>query len=168
MQNYISIGKIINFFGIKGEARVGYSNFSQLKNAVFVYMLDSEQKEKLKIKSVRLSKNAAIVKFEGIDDINSLLPFKGQRMFVLKQEALKYLEKDEFLINDLIGCIVFDNENNKIGEVVDVSQNSSQYLLNVKNLIGKVCLVPFVNDFFPSVDIKTKKIIINPIEGLLS
>ena len=85
MQDYISIGKIINFFGIKGEAKVGYSNFSQLKNAKMVYMLDSKNKEKLKIKSIRQSKNFAIVKFEGIDDINSLIVFKGQRIFILKQ-----------------------------------------------------------------------------------
>ena len=31
--NYISIGKITNFFGIKGEAKVGFDNVNQIKNA---------------------------------------------------------------------------------------------------------------------------------------
>ena len=168
MQNYISIGKITNFHGIKGEARVGFDNLNQIKQAKTVYMLDSEGKERLRIKSVRFQKNFAIVKFEGIDDINTLIQFKGQRIFVLKNDALKQLDKNEYLIKDLIGCTVYDFDDKKIGEVVNVSQNSNQDLLNIKNGFGKINLVPFVNEFFPIVDVENKKIIIKPIEGLLS
>ena len=166
--NYISIGKITNFFGIKGEAKVGYSNESQIKKAKKVVMLDDKSKEELEISSIRFHKNFAIVKFKDIDNINDLIQFKGQRIFVKKQEALQKLEKDEYLIQDLIGCEVFNEENEKIGTVVNISTNSSQDLLNIKNLLGQIDLVPFVNEFFPNVDIKNKKITIKPIEGLLS
>ena len=167
-KDYISIGKITNFFGIKGEAKVGYSNESQIKKAKKVVMLDDKSKEELEISSIRFHKNFAIVKFKDIDNINDLIQFKGQRIFVKKQEALQKLEKDEYLIQDLIGCEVFNEENEKIGEVVNISTNSSQDLLNIKNLLGQIDLVPFVNEFFPNVDIKNKKITIKPIEGLLS
>ena len=166
--NYISIGKITNFFGIKGEAKVGFDNESQIKKAKVVYMLDDESNCELKIKSIRFHKNFAIIKFDGIDDINDLLQFKGQRIFIPKQTALNQLDKDEYLIQDLIGCVVFNENNEKIGEVVNISTNSSQDLLNIKNGFGQVDLVPFVNEFFPVVDIKNKKIIIKPIEGLLT
>jgi len=166
--NFISIGKITNFFGIKGEAKVGYDNENQIKKAQSVFMLDDKSCCELKIKSIRFHKNFAIIKFEGIDDINDLLQFKGQRIFIAKQEALNKLEENEFLIQDLIGCTVFNEQNEKIGEIVNVSTNSSQDLLNIKNLIGQVSLVPFVEEFFPVVDVKNKKIIIKPIEGLLS
>jgi len=167
-KDYISIGKITNFFGIKGEAKVGFDNLNQIKNAKTVFMLDDESCCELKIKSIRFNKNFAIIKFDGIDDINDLLQFKGQRIFVPKIEAMNKLEKDEFLIQDLIGCSVFDEQNEKVGEVVNISTNSSQDLLNIKNGFGQINLVPFVNEFFPIVDIKNKKIIIKPIEGLLS
>ncbi len=166
-KKYISIGKITNFFGIKGEAKVGYSNENHLKIAKKVYMMDSSEKEELEIQNVRFGKNFAIVKFKGIDDINELIRFKGQRIFILKEDAVKKLDKDEFLIQDLIGCTVW-NGSEKVGEVVNISNNSSQDLLNIKNPIGQVKLVPFVNEFFPFVDIENKKIEIKPIEGLLS
>ena len=166
--NFISIGKITNFFGIKGEAKVGYDNENQIKKAKSVFMLDDESNIELTIKSIRFHKNFAIIKFDGIDDINDLLQYKGQRIFVAKQEALKKLEKDEFLIQDLIGCVVFNEQNEKLGEVVNISTNSTQDLLNIKNGFGKIDMVPFVNEFFPTVDVKNKKIIIKPIEGLLS
>lgn len=166
--NYISIGKITNFFGIKGEAKVGFDNENQIKKAKSVFMLDDKSCRELKIKSTRFHKNFAIMKFDKIDDINELLQYKGQRLFIPKTEAINKLEKDEFLIQDLIGCVVFNENNEKIGEVVNISTNSSQDLLNIKNGFGQVDLVPFVNEFFPIVDIKNKKIIIKPIEGLLS
>ena len=168
LKDYISIGKITNFFGIKGEAKVGYDNQNQIKNAKIVYMMDDLSKQKLEISSIRFHKNFAIIKFKEIDTINDIIPFKGQRIFIPKEVALNKLEKDEYLIQDLINCDVFDEKGEKVGTVVNVSANSSQDLLNIKNPIGQINLVPFVNEFFPEVDIKNKKIIIKPIEGLLS
>lgn len=167
-KNFISIGKIVNFFGIKGEAKIGYSNESQIKKAKKIHLLDDESKRVLEISSVRFQKNFAIVKFKGINDINDLIQYKGQRIFVLKEEALNSLDKDEFLICDLINCEVINEKGEVLGKVVEVSTNSSQDLLNIKNGIGQVSLVPFVNEFFPKIDIKNKKITIKPIEGLLN
>ena len=166
-KKYISIGKITNFFGIKGEAKVGYSNLNHIKSAKKVFMLDSENKEELEIENIRFNKNFAIVKFKDIDDINKLIEFKGQRIFILKEDAVKKLDKDEFLIQDLIGCEVFEKKE-KVGVVTAISNNSSQDLLNIKNTLGQIKLVPFVNEFFPNVEKKKKKIEITPIEGLLS
>ena len=167
-EDYISIGKITNFFGIKGEAKVGFSDEKRIKEAKIVYMLDDISKTKLEIPSVRFHKNFAIIKFKEINDINELMQFKGQRIFISKNEILNKLDKNEFLVDDLIGCIVYNENNEKIGEVTALSSNSKQDLLNIKNGFGKIDLVPFVDEFFPVVDIKNKKIVINPIEGLLS
>ena len=96
------------------------------------------------------------------------MKYKGQRIFISTKEAKEQLDKNEFLIRDLIGCVVYNENNEKIGEVTDISNNSSTDLLNIKNTIGKIDIVPFVDEFFPVVDIENKKIIIKPIEGLLS
>lgn len=167
-EDYISIGKITNFFGIKGEAKVGYDNQNQLKNAKKVILADDISKRELDIQQVRFHKNFAIVKFVQINDINELIKYKGQRIFVLKSEVLGKLEQNEYLISDLVGCFVYKEDGEKIGEVVNISFNSSQDLLNIKNYLGQIDIVPFVDEFFPVVDIKNKKIIIKPIEGLLS
>lgn len=167
MENYISIGKIMNFFGIKGEAKIGFDNLNLIKNAKKVFLLDDVSKKELNIVTTRFHKNFAIVKFKEINDINDLLNFKGQRLFIEKNEAVKTFSKDEFLIKDLIGCKVFQDDCN-IGTVESVSCSISQDLLNIKNDLGQISSVPFVQEFFPIVDIKNKKIIIKPIEGLLS
>ncbi|MBQ8475727.1 16S rRNA processing protein RimM [bacterium] len=167
MKDYISIGKITNFFGIKGEAKVGYSNLAQLKGAKIVHLLDNIEPVELEIERIREGKNFAIVKFKGIDDINDLIQFKGQRLFVSKKEALNRLDDNEYLINDLINFTVYNEKQEKIGKVVNISTNGTQDLLNIENSLHQVKLVPFVNEFFPVVDVQNKKIIIKPIEGLL-
>ena len=77
------------------------------------------------------------------------------------------MEEDEFLIDELVGMNVYDGET-RVGSVVGVSNNGASDLLSVKTNTKNICLVPFVKAIVTSVDMKTKKIQINNIEGLLS
>lgn len=170
MTKYISVGKIVNFHGIKGEARVGYSKnqqefFLSLKS---VFVKTCNEYRELNIDSVRQNKNFLIVKFEGIDSINDIIPLKGCLLFVEEDVVRENLDEDEFLIDELVGLSVFDNENGKnLGFVIGVSNNGASDLISVKTNSKKISLIPFVKAIVPVVDIKNKKIMINNIEGLL-
>ena len=169
MTKFISVGKILNFHGIQGEAKVGFSKnqqdfFLSLEN-VFV-KIDNDYK-KLKITRSRLNKTFAIIKFEGINSINDLIPLKGCLLFVEEETIRENLEKDEFLIDELVGLDVFDIEGEKLGFVVGVSNNGATDLLSVKTKTKKVCLVPFVKAIVVDVSLKDKKVVINNLEGLL-
>lgn len=167
--NFVSIGKILNFHGVQGEAKLGYSRdredfLSQLRD-VFVEV-DGEY-VKLEVSRIRFTPKAGIIKFKGIDTLNDILGYKGKLIFVTEDTARSFLEEDEFLIDELVGLDVFDGDK-KVGAVVGVSNNGANDLLSVKNLDKKVCLVPFVKAIVLSVDIKNRKIQINNLEGLLS
>ena len=169
MTKFISVGKILNFHGIQGEAKVGFSKnqqdfFLSLEN-VFV-KVDNDYK-KLKITRSRLNKTFAIVKFEGINSINDLILLKGCLLFVEEETIRENLEEDEFLIDELVGLDVFDVEGGKLGFVVGVSNNGATDLLSVKTKTKKVCLIPFVKAIVVDVSLKDKKVVINNLEGLL-
>lgn len=171
MSKYVSVGKILNFHGIKGEARVGYSK-SQLEfflNLDKVWVKDdSNNYIPLHIESAKPHKNVIIVKFDELNSINDLLPYKGALLFVEDSIIRENLDEDEFLIDELVGLEVFDNESGKkLGFVIGVSNNGANDLISVKTNSKKICLVPFVKAIVPVVDIKNKKILINNIEGLL-
>lgn len=169
MNNYVSVGKILNFHGIKGEAKVGFSKNQQdfFLGLTSVYVkVDSEYKL-FDIESIRLNKTFALVKFIGISSINDLLPYKGCLLFVQEETIRESLDEDEFLIDELVGLDVFDASDKKIGFVIGVSNNGATDLLSVKSQSGKVSLVPFVQAIVPHVDIKTKKVVVNNIEGLI-
>lgn len=163
--NFISVGKILNFHGVKGEAKLGYTKnresfLSQLKG---VYINDKY----FEIESLRFTPKCAIIKFKGIDSLNEILEYKGALIFVEEAAAREHLEEDEFLIDELVGLDVYDGDT-KVGAVVGVSNNGASDLLSVKTSPKNVSLVPFVKAIVLSVDIKARRIQINNIEGLLS
>ena len=164
MNKYVSVGKIVNFHGIKGEAKVGYSKNQQdfFTSLDTVYLKDKDNYTSLHILSAKPLKNMMIVKFEGIDSINDILELKGKLLFVEESVIRENLNEDEFLIDELVGLEVFDNENGqKLGFVIGVSNNGASDLISIKTNSKKISLVPFVKAIVPIVDIKNKKIMIN-------
>ena len=169
MKKYVSVGKILNFHGIKGEAKVGFTKnqedfFCSLKN---VFIKTENEYKIFNISNIRLNKNFAIVKFEGINSINELIPYKGAFLYVEENTIRENLDEDEFLIDELVGLEIFDQNDKKQGFVIGVSNNGASDLLSVRTNTKKVVLIPFVKAIVTSVNIKDKKIIINNIEGLL-
>ena len=169
MIKYVSVGKILNFHGIRGEAKVGFTKnqadfFCSLKK-VFVKIENAYKS--LEIKSVRLHKNTALVCFEGINSINDLMEYKGAFLYVEEETIRQALDEDEFLIDELVGLEVFDQNGAKKGFVVGVSNNGASDLLSVKTNSKSIVLVPFVKAIVTNVCIKDKKIIVENIEGLL-
>lgn len=165
----LSIGKILNFHGIQGEAKVGFSKGHEdfLKTLKKVLLkVGSEYVEK-EILSVRFNKNFALIKFKDINSINELMPFKGCFIYVEKELIKENLDTEEFLVDDLIGLEVFDKNGKTLGVVTGVSNNGAHDLLAVKSKTQKVSLVPFVDELVPKIDLENKKVIVNNIEGLI-
>ena len=169
MTKFVSVGKILNFHGIKGEAKVGFTKnqadfFCSLEE---VFVKSERDYKSLNIISVRLHKNIAIVKFDGINSINELMEYKGAFLYVEEETIREALEEDEFLIDELVSLEVFDQNGKKLGFVVGVSNNGANDLLSVKTNSKQIALVPFVKAIVADVDIKAKKIVVNNIEGLI-
>ena len=167
--SYVSIGKILNFHGVKGEAKLGYSKnresfLSKIKD---VYIQINGEYKPFEVSYIKFTPKCGIIKFKGIDTLNEIAEYKGCLVFVDETEAREHLEEDEFLIDELVGLNVYDGDT-RVGSVVGVSNNGASDLLSVKTNSKNICLVPFVKAIVLSVDIKTKRIQINNIEGLLS
>ncbi len=166
--NFVSIGKILNFHGVQGEAKLGYSKnreefLSQLKE---VYVLVNNEYKPLEVVRMRFTPKCGIIKFKGIDTLNDILEYKNKLLFVEESTAREFLEEDEFLIDELVGLDVYDGDK-IVGAVVGVSNNGASDLLSVKTLSKNISLVPFVKAIVTSVDVKNRRIQINNIEGLL-
>ncbi len=166
--NFVSVGKILNFHGVQGEAKLGYSKnreefLSKLKE---VYIQQDGEYKLLQVSRIRFTPKCGIIKFKGIDSLNDILVYKNQLLFISEDTAREFLEADEFLIDELVGLDVYDGKK-KLGAVVGVSNNGASDLLSVKTLNKKISLVPFVKAIVTDVDIKNRRIQINNLEGLL-
>lgn len=167
--NYISVGKILNFHGVRGEAKLGYSKNREdfLSKLEHVFIQLGGEFIPVEVLGIKFTPKCAIIKFKGIDSLNDIIKYKGCLVFVEEASIREHLEDDEFLIDELVGLNVYDGDE-RVGAVVGVSNNGASDLLSVKTNSKNICLVPFVKAIVLSVDIKAKRIQINNIEGLLS
>lgn len=166
--NYVSVGKILNFHGVHGEAKLGYSKnredfLAQLKT---VYVQLGVEYKELIVERLRFTPKCGIIKFKGIDSLNDIIEYKNKLLYVDESTIRDCLDEDEFLIDELVGLDVYDGDK-KVGAVVGVSNNGANDLLSVKSNSKEISLVPFVKAIVLSVDIKERRIQINNIEGLL-
>ena len=159
--NYIYIGDIVNTHGIKGEVKI-ISHFKYKKN-VFIKgtsLYIGDAKTKLIINSYRHHKVFDMVTFVGIDDINDVLRFKGESVYIDRNDV-----NDCILNEDIIDMEVY-NDNSFIGHVTDILNNGVYDILVVCG--KKKNLIPNINEFVKNIDVKSRRIDINVIEGLLN
>ena len=167
MENYTIVGKITNTHGIKGELKVfpltdDIERFDYLKRAFI-----GEEKIKVNLEKARYHKNLAIIKFKEYNDINEVMKFKDDYIYVDDEEKV-VLPKGHFFIYDLIGSQVFDMSSNLIGNLINVLKGPSNDIYVVKDKEkDKEYLIPAVKEFVIEVNIQDKKIKINPIEGMI-
>ena len=168
MSKLVSIGKIVNFHGIKGEVKMGFTSGKErlIKSLKTVFIFLNDKKEAFDVESVRFHKNFAIVKLKNINSIDDVMKIKGALVHVNEETIKNSLETDEFLINDLIGLDAFDTEGNKIGTVSAMGDNSASDLLEIQKQNGLKLLVPFVKEWIPLVDLTNKKIVVKMLEGI--
>ena len=171
MQNkLISIGKILNFHGISGEIKVGYSKGkeNQLLSEKFFFLKTDEDFKQYTISKIRFHKNIAIVKLKEINSINEAIELKGQAIFIPIENLRNNLEEDEFLIDDLIGLNAYkESDNSLIGTIIYINKQGNSDLLVIKSEQDKQFMVPFVKELVPLIEIENKKVFINAIEGLI-
>lgn len=168
MEGYLEIGQIVNTNGLKGFLKVkpltdDITRFEKLKT---IYIQKAKELIEFKIQEVKYNKQSVLLKLEGIDDITEAEKYKNFYIKISKENAVE-LEKNSYFIVDIIGCQVYTDENEYLGNVVDVFQTGSNDVYTLKNLEGKEILIPAIKEVIKNVDIKNKKIVIHLMDGLI-
>ena len=168
MEGYLEIGQIVNTNGLKGFLKVKHltddiTRFEKLKT---IYIQKAKELIGFKIQEVKYNKQSVLLKLEGIDDITEAEKYKNFYIKISKENAVE-LEKNSYFIVDIIGCQVYTDENEYLGNVVDVFQTGSNDVYTLKNSEGKEILIPAIKEVIKNVDIKNKKIVIHLMDGLI-
>ena len=153
---YIYVGKIVNTHGIKGEVRIksSFSDKSCFNISNTLYL--GKEKQNVKITSYRVHKDYDMVTFEGINDINDVLKYKGADVYI-SRDSIK-----SFIVEDLIGYKVYGKT--YIGEVDKLLDNGKYVILH----LDSNDMIPYIDFFIDKVDNKNKNIYIKEIEGLIN
>ncbi len=170
-EDLIKLGFCAHPHGIKGEAEFRLINTedSVLEDGLTVYLYPSNEKsglshygEEWKLSKIRFG-NKVIATLDGIKDrthLESIIPFE----IYLPREAFPEPEEGEVYLADLIGMRVQDPEGGLIGSLESFDDNGFQYLLNIRLDVGGILTLPYVDAFFPEINLEENFITMIPPE----
>lgn len=166
-EKLIRIGKITKYQGNKGEVRVlpltdSPERFELLEE---VYLVKGNIRDIKRIESLRYHKNFVILKFEGVNDINAALEYRDFQVCIPEEDLLP-LEENEYYIDDLIGFTVFTREGEFLGEISEVIVTGGTDVFVVKGEEKKY-MIPAALELITEVNEEEKKMLVDPIPGLL-
>ncbi len=154
-KEFLEAGKIINTFGIRGELKVQpwSDRVDFLKQFKTIYISG----QPVRVVSVRVHQQNALLTLEGVTDMDSALPYKNKIIEVRRADIKN--KPGEHFVADLIGLDARDADSGEVfGKVSDVLSYPAQDLYEVKGG-GKTYLIPDVPAFVKE---------INEMEGFIS
>lgn len=168
-ERMFTVGKIINTHGIRGDLKVlRVSDFEErfeLGNILYL-VTDNKIVRDLEIDGHRIHKGFDLVHFKGLDNINDVEHFKGSYLKI-PESQLQELDENEFYYHEIIGCEVFTKAGEKIGFIKEILSPGANDVWVIQQPKGKDILIPYIEEVVKDINVSEKRILIEPMEGLL-
>ena len=120
----------------------------------------------MEIEGVKFFKQYVIVKFKGIDSINDVEKYKGAKLYVTRDKAVR-LKKDEYFVADLIGMKVVTEDGALLGDLKDVMATGANDVYVVEREDGSKILLPAIKECVLNIDMEQGVVTVHIMDGLL-
>lgn len=159
--NFVTIGKIVNSFGVKGFVKIKTDNAdcSSLNKYKQLYLFIDNTWTAMAVESGFAKDNILNIKFENCNDRDQALALKGT-LVAIERNQLPELGENEYYFVDLIGLSVYNKQNEYFGIVDSLMETGANGVLVVINA-DKQHLIPFVAQYIHEVDIAKRQIIVD-------
>jgi len=169
MSDLVTIGEIGRPHGLAGEVKVrpivdDSGRFSRLKHVIVE--TPNGQRTQLTIQRVRSQNAGYIVSFHEITSIEQAALWTRAEVKI-PQDALEALPDGRYYHFDLMGMEVFTENDVCIGTIEDIVSTGSHDVFVVKQQETEH-LIPGTEEIVRHVDVEQKRMVIRPIEGLLT
>ena len=163
----ITIGKITKNQGNKGEVRVLPltdipERFEYLET---VSLIKGDKILEKEIESLRFHKNFVVIKFIGINDIDTALELRNFEIIISKEMVLP-LDDYQYYIEDILGYKVYTNDGQFIGNIAEVISTGGTDVFVIKGE-DKDYMIPAALEIIVEFNEDEGQMVINPIPGLL-
>lgn len=160
---FVVVGKLRRAHGVRGEMVMEVlTDFPErLVPQKVVYLGDSHQP--IKLRTVRNHDRYLLVSFEGLYDPDAVGAFRNELVCV-RIDHLPELPEGQYYHHQLIGLVVLDEHEKKLGILTDILETGSNDVYVVTAEDGSEILVPALQDVILSVDLEKKEMRVHPPE----
>jgi len=169
LDRLITVARATKTRGLKGELvadlLTDFPERFETISRVFGLSPKGERLE-LEIEDYWFQNDRVVLKFSGYDNIDAAKALVGFS-FALPEAERVELPSDEFYDWELEGCSVATNAGALVGKVNKILRTGGVELLVVEAEAQHEHLIPMAESIIVSIDIASKRILIDPPEGLL-
>lgn len=163
----VVVGRIGRPHGIRGAVSVEVRTDEPERRLAAGETVVSDTGLELTIESATWHSGRLLLTFEGYPDRTAVEQLRGQLLSAERSEDEQPEEPDEFYDSALVGCEVLTVDSTVVGVVREVAHLPAQDMLIVSTPDDREILVPFVAAMVPTVDVASRRIVIDPPAGLL-
>jgi len=163
----IAVGRIVNTHGLRGEMRVQMFNpdSTAVQPETEVVLRHKGGDAPRRVRSVRPHNRVLLVILEGCDSIDQAETLVGAEVLVPKSD-LPAPGPDEAYHFELEGMTVVTTGGDELGTVKEVMALGSNDICIVRNG-EREYLIPMIADVVKKVDRDARRLVIEPVPGLL-
>lgn len=169
----VRIGKIVGCHGVRGDVKIRPASedasWAEPGQKIILKHGKTGEHQHFTIKTARDQGPLIIVGFEGVPNRTAIEPLIGSTLFADIAD-LAEPDEGEFWVDDLIGLSVIDAQNaRKRGVVKDLLSSSGTDFLEIQiEDSGQTVVIPFIDKFFPEVDLEKGTVSIDLLSDFLS
>ncbi len=161
---FITIGRILTTWGVKGKLRVrAETDFPQRfapRSKVYV------NRQPMTINSAEWHREKLIIKLDTIDSIEDARKLRGETIEIHRSQVHP-LPEGQYYHFQLIGLEVRTTQGEVLGNITEIISTASNDNYVVRGTRGEI-LIPAIEDVVKSIDLDKGYLVIKPIEGLLN
>lgn len=169
MKPLLELGYVSRAHGIRGEVAVKpFDPASETLLDVPTIILrrrGSEVEETVRIASVRPASKEYLLTFAAVKSREAAEALVGATVLV-RREDLSAPAEGEFFQGDLIGLTAHDEQGGVLGKVEEVWETGPVPNLVIRAEGKEELVVPFVDEFVPTVELAAGRIVVRPPEYL--
>ena len=162
----LELGYVARAHGLKGEVAIRTfdpaSEALDIVERVLLHTRSGEQRE-VWLEAVRPTPKENLVVLEGVDTREAAEALVGAKVFVFRED-LEPPAEGEFFQGDLVGLTAVDEAGNELGRVEEIWSTGEVPNIVIRSPKRPELVVPFADEFVPSVDLATQRIVIRPPE----
>jgi 16S rRNA processing protein RimM len=164
--DWLQVGVVAGAMGVHGEVKVDLTTdfpdrFTDLET---IYV--GPGRRPMRVRRARRHHRRVILALEAVEDRDAAAALQGLPLFVPRAEAVP-LPSGHYYHDQILGLQVETSLGEPLGHIVEILVTGSNDVYVVQGERGEV-LIPALKDVVRSIDLAAGRMVVEPVEGLLS
>jgi 16S rRNA processing protein RimM len=163
---YLVVGFLRRAHGVHGEMIMDlHTDFPErLRSGRKLFV--GEKHQSMTLASARSHAKGMLMKFKGIETPEDTVPLRNQWLYV-KASDVPALPEGQIYQHELFGFTVVDENDQSLGELVEIIETGANNVYVVKNETGKEILLPAIPSVILELDPVRRLMRVHLLEGLI-